>query len=214
MATVGPVSDELADLRSYYEREAELRSRRTLRGTRLGIRDDFLGLLADEGRSSVLDAGAGPGLDGRAFVAAGHRFVGVDLAGGNGRLAAEVGVTVIQGSITDLPIRPRSFDAGWSFSTLMHLPGPQAARAIVQLAAALRPGAPIMVGLWGREVEESIVDEAVLPGQRRPFRLRSFERNRELMTAGAEVERAERLEALSESWDYHVFRLRVGERRP
>ena len=198
-----------ADLRAYYEREAELGARRPLQGHRVEVRTEFLALLAAEGRVSVLDAGAGPGLDGGAFVAAGHRYVGIDLAGGNARLAAAAGSTVVQGSIAALPIRPRSFDAGWSFSTLMHLSGEEAGPAMAEIIAALRPGAPLVVGTWGRESEESYVDEVAIPGRRRAFHLRSFDRNRALLADRAAVEWSDLLPLDTLDQDYHLFGLRV-----
>ena len=174
-----PATDPVADLRRYYETEAELRRRRgpVRRGLRREVRAEFLDLLAAERRHSVLELGAGPGRDGEAFAAAGHHHVGLDLAHGNGRLAAEVGLTVVQASITAAPVRPGSFDAGWSMSTLMHLPPFDAGVALGELVGALRPGSPAVLGQWGREQEEEAVvadddvprpGPAVLPPQLRP----------------------------------------------
>lgn len=202
------MSEAHTDLKDYYENEARLRLRRPLRGRRVELRDEYLDLLRREGRSSVLDLGAGPGRDGEAFRDAGHRFVGVDLAHGNGRLAAELGLPVIQGSILALPIATSSFDAGWSLSTLMHLDEEHAGRALAEMIGALRPGAPLLVGLWGREVEGSVVNDTDIAGSRRPFHLRSRERNRRLVTAHGDLERADRWDAASDDWDYHVFWLR------
>lgn len=199
-----------ADLRAFYEREAEARTRAELRSRRRDIQAAYLELLAREGRHSVLDIGAGPGLDGAGFVAAGHRFIGIDLARGNGVLAAERGLTVVQGSITALPIRPGSFDAGWSMSTLMHLEPDDVITAVDQTVQALRPGAPFSIGLWGSEDEVVTFDGVDPPGPRRVFHLRSFGHNRSLLAAGGIVESTERLEALADGWDYHLFRVRTG----
>lgn len=203
------MSDVDADLREYYEAEARLRSRRPLRGRRRQLRDDFVDLLAEEGRRSVLDLGAGPGRDGEAFAAAGLRFVGVDLAHGNGRLAAEAGLVVVQGSAMAVPIRPSSIEAGWSMSTLMHLDDADAARATEELVAALRPGSPATIGVWGREVEGLVIDGDGVPGRRRPFWIRSLDHNRSLVGAVAAIEEEWRWEAVSEDWDYHIFRVRT-----
>ncbi|MEL6983724.1 MAG: class I SAM-dependent methyltransferase, partial [Actinomycetota bacterium] len=201
---------ERAELRAFYEQEAEARTRSELRGKRREILAGYLRLLADEGRHSVLDAGSGPGLDGAGFVAAGHRFVGVDLARGNGALARERGMDVVQGSVTALPIRPGFFDAGWSMSTLMHLTADDMVTTAAELAGALRPGAPAMIGLWGFEDEVSSSDGPDRPGPRRIFHLRSFEHNQSLLATSARIESAERLVALADGWDYHLIRLRTG----
>ncbi len=200
--------DELADLRDFYEHEAGQRTRTSLGGMRVERRAEFIDLLDREGRTSVLDAGAGPGLDGAGFGAAGLYVVGVDLAIGNSRLAAESGVTVLHGSILDLPIRAGAFEAGWSFSTLMHLAADDAGRAIEEILAALESGAPLDIGLWGNETEDVTSDDAEPGGPRRRFHHRSFDRNLAIAAARAEVESAERLTIAGHS-DYHVFRLRA-----
>lgn len=198
------------ELRAFYEREAAARTRAELRTRRRDIQAAYLALLAEEGRHSVLDAGAGPGLDGAGFAAAGHRFVGIDLAKGNGLLAAERGLIVVQGSITALPIRPHAFDAGWSMSTLMHLESDDMVTAVGQIVEALRPGAPLSVGLWGLESEVATWDGADPPGPRRTFHLRSFDHNRSVLATGGTIEVAEPMEALADGWDYHLFRIRTG----
>ncbi len=199
----------MEETRDYYENEARRRARPPLRRNRLELRQAFVELLREEGRRSVIDIGAGPGRDGEAFRDAGHRFVGIDLAGGNARLAAERGVDVLQASLLALPIRDASFDAGWTLSTLMHLDAASMARGVDEMVRVLRPGSPLLVGLWGREEEGLVIDEHDLPGRRRPFHLRSVEHNRRLLTDRAELEESSRWERASGELDYQVFRLRV-----
>jgi len=198
------------DLRSYYEEEARLGLRKPLRGRRLDLRLDFLALLDQEGRTSVLDLGAGPGRDGTAFLAAGLRFVGIDLAHGNGVLAAEDGVTVTQGSIAAPPFRPRSFDAGWSMSTLQHVPEAEVAATVAAMVMPLRAGAPLVVGLWGGDGRD-MIDESGIDGKRRLFSLRTQARNRELLGAGGFLEQESVWDVAENGWEYHVFQLRVSD---
>jgi SAM-dependent methyltransferase len=197
-----------ADLRAYYEEEARLRLRSPVVGRRSELRDAFIALLREEGRTSVVDFGAGPGGDGGAFRATGLRFIGVDLAHGNCQLAAEAGVMVVQGSISAPPVRPASLDAGWSMSTLMHIPEPDVPDTLTAMIATLRPGAPLLVGLWGGE-QRDLVDESKIQGQRRLYRLRSFERNREMLTTCGTVELASCWDFSSDGWQYQVFQIRT-----
>lgn len=203
------MSDVRAELRSYYEEEARLGLRRPLRGRRVELREEFLVLLEREGRRSVLDLGAGPGRDGQAFVEAGLFFIGVDLAHGNCVLAAEADITVVQGSIAAPPFRPKSFDAGWSMSTLMHVPEDQIVEALAAVMIPLRAGAPFVVGLWGGE-RRDVIDGSKIEGQRRLFSLRSLARNRELLQACGSVEQALRWNVGPDGWAYQVFRVRAG----
>lgn len=197
------------DLRAYYEEEAHRGTRTRAKGFRVGLRADFLDLLRAEGRRSVVDFGAGPGIvDGPAFGEAAVRYVGLDLAHHNARVAAAGGVTVVQGSIAEPPFAPAAFEAAWSMSTLMHLPEAEVPSAVSAMAASLVPGAPFLIGLWGGEGQE-VIDEAIV-GHRRLFELRSFEHNRRLLAPGGSIEWEETREAGTDGWHYQLFRLRAG----
>ena len=209
LATVAPVDVARQDLRAYYEEEARLRLRKPVAGRRVELRDDFVGLLRVEGRRSVVDFGAGPGRDGEAFVAAGLDFVGLDLAHANTVLASQRGVTVVQGSIDAPPFRQGSFDAGWSMSTLMHIPTDGVPDALAAMIASLRRGAPLVVGVWGG-AQGDILGEFGLSGHQRFSSLRPFDVNTRLLAACGEVERATIWDLGPEEWQYQVLQLRAG----
>lgn len=197
-----------ADLKAYYEAEAQQGSRKLPAGRRVELRSQFLELLGDEGRHSVVDFGSGPGGDGLAFEQAGHAYVGLDLAHGNAVLAAEQAVKVLPASLSEPPLRNQSFDAGWSMSTLMHLPEAEVPQAIGAMAAVLRSGAPLIVGMWGGMQGEHLSDIQI-EGQRRLFRLQSPERNRELLESAMLLEREEVWSIGPDDWNYQVFLLRA-----
>lgn len=201
--------DFQADLKAYYEEEARQRWRGPLKGRRLELRTSFLQMLGGEGRQSVVDFGCGPGGDAAGFIDAGFDYVGIDLAVGNARLAAEQEITVVPASIAAPPLRAGSFDVGWSMSTIMHIPEPGVGAAITAMASVLRPGSPFLIGLWGG-TQGNHIDDTKQPGQRRLFSLRSPERNRELLAAAGTIERDEVWDAAGpDDWNYQVFQLRT-----
>jgi len=202
--------DTQAELRAYYEEEARLGERGPLRGRRLELRNDFIELLASEGRRSVVDFGAGPGFDAEGFLAAGHAYLGLDLAVGNAVLAAQAERCVVPGSILAPPLRANSFDAGWSMSTLMHLTEAQASDALLAMAAVLRPGAPLLVGQWGGGLGDQI-DDARIPGQRRLFSLRSADLNRELLSAIGTIGDEQIWAVGPAGWNYFVATVRLPD---
>ena len=204
------MSHKHADLEDYYEKEARLRKRGRPREARVRLQDDYIGLLKAEGRTAVVDFGAGPGQDGDRFRAAGFGYIGLDLAHGNGVLAAERDLVTIQGSITSVPFGPGSFDAGWSMSTLMHLDEADAAQAASQMIGTLVPGAPFLLGMWGCETEDSLMQSDGVPGAKRPFHVRTFEHNQAILAAVGDVDRADRWVGASGDWDYHVLQARAG----
>ena len=200
--------DVRGDLRSYYEEEARQGLRGPLKGGRAAVRRKFIAVLHAEARTSVVDFGSGPGRDAHGFLDEGIAYIGVDLAHGNGVLAAERGITVVHGSIDAPPFAPASFDAGWSMSTLMHLPTTEVPAALQAMVRTLRPGAPLWIGQWGGGMGEHVDDEHI-EGERRLFSLRSFEQNRELLGAVATVEHGEIWPVDPAGWEYHMFHLRV-----
>lgn len=199
----------MADLRAYYEREAELGRRGPVRANRLRARNEFIELLEREGRRRVLDLGAGPGIDVVGFVEAGIICVGLDLAVGNSRLAASRGLHVITGSMAAPPFVSGSFDAGWSMSTFMHVPRADAADVAREMVAPLQAGAPLMVGLWGGPQRDE-VDTTQLEGEQRLFSLRSTELNLDLLSAAGATEHIETWDVGPDDWEYQLFLIRVG----
>lgn len=196
-----------AELRGYYEAEAEQRLRGPLRGLRIEWRSAFIDLLHDEQRTSVVDFGAGPGRDVAAFGEAGLDVIGFDLAIGNARLAHEGGMHVVPADIVHPPVRRHSFDAAWSMSTLMHLGDDEARRAVQAMGQATIPGSPMMVGIWGGD--DVLRFDEQIEGQRRPFYRRSVSSNAVLFSQVAMVESVEAFDIGSEG--YQLFHLRSVE---
>ncbi|MCU1360257.1 MAG: putative methyltransferase [Ilumatobacteraceae bacterium] len=209
LATVAAVNGARQTLRAYYEEEARLRLRKPRVGSRVELRDAFVDLLNAESRRSVVDFGAGPRGDGEAFIAAGLDFVGLDLAHANTVLAAEGGVRVVQGSIDAPPFRQGTFEAGWSMSTLMHVPADAVPQTLTAMIATLRPGAPLLIGVWGGD-QGDMIGEWILDGHQCFFSLRPFHVNLRLFAACAEVEHATTWDLGPDEWQYQVFRLRAG----
>ncbi|MGH3682807.1 MAG: class I SAM-dependent methyltransferase [Natronosporangium sp.] len=118
-----------ADLAAYYDQEAAARAARELDPERVARRAEFLALLRAERRRMVLEVGTGPGRDATAFIAAGLAVGGVDRSREHVRLARLAGVDAYQASVLAMPFPARRFDAGWTMSTLVHVPDDQFAAA-------------------------------------------------------------------------------------
>ncbi len=154
---------------------------------------------------AAADVGAGPASDRRPFTDAGVRYVGVDLAVGNAVIAAERGRTVVPASLFALPFPDRAFPAGWSMSTLQHVPDDRIDEALAEFVRVLQSGAPVAIGLWGGrdEVIESISSTSGLALPRH-FTLRTHERIRELLGRHLVAVADETFPAGDSDWEYHV----------
>lgn len=198
------------DLSEYYEREAAVGARLGFgsRGRRDELRTAFVDLLVDEDRLTLVDVGAGPAGDGAAFAARGVRYVGLDLAVGNARAAAGAGLSVVPGSLYEPPFRARSFLAGWTMSTLLHVPDARFDEAVNATTNLLQPGSPLAIGLWGGNDREFVNgDDHFDPP--RFFSHRSDERVQAMLSGHGDIESFESWPTNGPEWSYQFIVLRV-----
>jgi SAM-dependent methyltransferase len=202
---MGDLERRIAD---YYDREGAARIAMPMGDVRLDARARFIELLASEGRRSMLEVGSGPGRDATAFASAGFDVVGVDRSHGHARLCTTAGVPAIQATVLALPFAPATFDAGWTMSTLLHVPDDRWDVAMGSLVAALRPAAPLAIGLWGGSDEEGWQPtRGDLPA--RFFSRRSHDRLQTMLARHATVETFETATAIEQGWEYQFAVLRT-----
>jgi ubiquinone/menaquinone biosynthesis C-methylase UbiE len=121
-----------------------------------GQRERFVSLLKAEGRHSILEIGAGLGVDGLRFVRAGIHYTGVDPSEENVHLARSKGLDVSVASARQLPFADGTFPAVWAMNRVQHMPAGDIDGVLRELVRVTAPGAPIAVGLWSDENEERI----------------------------------------------------------
>lgn len=90
--------------------------------------------------------------------AKGVTVFGVDLSIAHARLATSVGAQVAVSSVRHLPFPDGAFDAVWTMSTLMHVPGVAIDGALAEVRRVLAPGGCMAAGVWGGEDVESLLD--------------------------------------------------------
>lgn len=197
-----------SDLARFYDQEAALRLERPIDAPRIDQRSAFIEQLAAEGRSRVLEVGTGPGRDAAAFIAAGCSVSGIDLSAEHVRMACAAGVHCVQASLFDLPFPKGSFAAGWTMSTLLHVPDDRFDEAMRSICAALEPGAPLALGLWGGLDQEGIVEfDTIQPP--RFFSLRSHDRLRGMLRPHGTVEQFLTWPHAAGNWEYQFAILRT-----
>jgi SAM-dependent methyltransferase len=145
-------------LRTYYDQEMAQRARRPLGEQREARLATFVQRCQDAGLTSVVEVGCGAGRDGKILAGAGLVYQGVDLSAASVELCRALGLEAVVGSAVDLPYAANQFDAGWSMSTLMHLPGDGMAVALGELHRVIRPGGVLEVGVWGADEDGEWTD--------------------------------------------------------
>jgi ubiquinone/menaquinone biosynthesis C-methylase UbiE len=94
----------------------------------------------------VLEVGCGTGLILSQLSQLAGSAWGVDISDGMLRVAKERGLSVVQGSATDLPFADESFDLVCSFKVLAHVP--EVGRALREIARVTKPGGQMLVEFY------------------------------------------------------------------
>ncbi len=199
-----------SDLTAYYEAEARSARRAALDDLRKRLRRDFAALLGAEHRTSVVDVGAGPGLDVAEWQTDGFQVVGVDLAPANIEVMRRRRLTGVAASLYELPLRSAAFEALWTMSTFVHVPHSRFDEAIGELLRVVKPGAPLGIGTWGGLDFEGVPEF----GDLRPYRffsIASHERWRQMLGRHGDVEVFDTYRPKPDhDWEYQFAVLRAS----
>jgi SAM-dependent methyltransferase len=191
---------------AHYDSELEARASRPLGTEREQVVREFVDHCLSERRRHVLEVGCGGGRDGRIIAGAGLGYTGIDLSPVGARICRDLGLRAVAGSATSLPFADGSFDAGWTMSTLMHLPDEGMQLALGELARVITTGGVLEVGVWGADTEGERVGT-----DGRYFRHRTDASLQRLLGTVGEVEAFEAWEYLDEDGAHYQWaRLRVG----
>jgi SAM-dependent methyltransferase len=203
--------DAEADLARYYDQEATARADRPIDPQRVARRDAFIAQIRDEGLSTLLEVGIGPGRDAAAFLATGNRVVGVDLSAAHVRMAFGIGAHAAMASVHALPLADAVCDAGWTMSTLVHVPDASFDAALTELCRVIRPGAPLAIGLWGAPVDTEGVSDWDTITPKRFFSRRTDAHVRAMLDPYGRIERFETWRpANASTWWYQYVVVRTN----
>ena len=207
------MSEDLeSDLARYYDQEAAARANRSPDPQRVARRDEFVALLAAERRATLVEVGIGPGRDAAALTACDTRVVfGVDLSVAHARLAHANGSHAAVASVYALPFADASCDAGWSMSTLVHVPNDRFDDAMRELGRVVRPGSPVGLGFWAAAVDTEEVNERDTIVPKRFFSRRTEDRLREMLGPHGRIERFDTWPGIGTTWTYQYVVVRTHE---
>ena len=190
------------DLVAFYDRQRSLQ--RPIPARRVELRSEFAQLLHAERRSTVLDIGAGTGHDSVALRDAGLSVTAIDLSPVRVAACRALGIEAHVASLLSLPLPDASVEAGWTMSTLLHIPNTDVDRALDEVCRVLRPGAPLAVGVWA-----GADSEGPSPKDGRFFSFRSEATLRAVLTRHGTIERFEQWHDVEAGQDYHWSVLRL-----
>lgn len=149
--------DIIAKLRSAYDGSAAARDATPKAEWKQIERSAFLQRLRAEGKTRLLEIGAGTGQDGAFFQENGLRVVATDLSS---EMVARCRAKGLEAHVMDflsLAFPAASFDACWAFACLLHVPNADFAAVLAVLRELLAPGALLYVGVYGGPPSEGVL---------------------------------------------------------
>lgn len=151
-------------LRLAYDAKAEQRDRRAVAPWKDEGRRLFLDYLLREGRTRLLEIGAGPGSDSWFFHNHGLQVISTDLSPEMVRLCRSKGLEAHVMDFSRLQFPAASFDAVYALNCLLHVPSQELPRVLAEVSRVLRPGGLFYVGLYGGiDREGPWVEDSYLP---------------------------------------------------
>jgi len=144
------MSDPLLDrLRQAYDSGAEARDRQVQPQWKASERADFLSQLRANGLTRLLEVGAGTGRDGRLFADEGCMVTCIDLSPEMVRLCREKGLEALVMDVAELSFADESFDAVYSFNSLLHLPKTELPAVLLEIRRVLKREGLFCFGTYG-----------------------------------------------------------------
>ena len=145
-------------LRQAYDSNAHARDRADLPQWKHIERSLFLSHLRTNGLTRILEVGAGTGRDSLYFSEAGCEVTCIDLSPVMVRLCLDKGLTALVMDVADLSFTDASFDAVYSFNSLLHLPKTELPAVLREIRRVLVPGGLFYFGTYGGYDHEGLFE--------------------------------------------------------
>lgn len=147
----------IAHLRNAYNGESALyRNQQPKNAWKVAERQQFLTLLQQEHKQTLLEIGAGTGSDGLFFQENGLQVVCTDLSPAMVEHCHAKGLEAYVMDFLSLDFPADSFDALYALNCLLHVPTNDLLMVLEKLHGLLRPGGLFFLGIYGGQEQEGI----------------------------------------------------------
>lgn len=147
-------------LRSAYSREsAGQRENAEKEDWKLVERQQFLTRLQQEGKTTLLEIGAGTGKDALFFQENGLRVVCTDLSPAMIALCRAKGLEAYEMDFLHLNFPPASFDAIYALNCLLHVPTAALPAVLQNIRDLLHPSGLFFLGVYGGVEQEGVNEQ-------------------------------------------------------
>ncbi|MFN2125056.1 MAG: class I SAM-dependent methyltransferase [Candidatus Promineifilaceae bacterium] len=147
------------DLRLAYDGKAEDRNQKSEPAWKESERLEFLELLQQEGKKSLLEIGAGAGWDSLFFQGNGLKVVSSDLSPEMVHLCREKGLEAYEMDFLHLKFSDNRFEAVYARNCLLHVPKESLVDVLQEIRRVMTPGGLFFLGMYGGINQEGPWDE-------------------------------------------------------
>lgn len=176
-------NDLLDSLRRSYDANAADRDAMTKQNWKLTERDAFLDRLRAVEAETLLEIGAGPGVDATFFRGGGLTVTAVDLSPEMVALCQAKGIVAYARDFLDLGFAAGSFDAAHGLNCLLHVPNSDLDAVLRAVREVLKPGGLFFAGVYGGEDREGIAPDDT----QEPKRFFSFRTDEQILAYARKV---------------------------
>lgn len=142
---------------------------------KLDLRQHFVDLLNKENKKTVLELGAGAGLDSLFFKRSGFDVLATDLSNEMVKVCQKRGLEASTSDLYDLENLNRKFDAIFSLNVLLHVPKRDIKAVLEGIYNTLDDNGIFFYGVYGGKDEEKIITDNTKMGLPRFFSFLSDE---------------------------------------
>jgi SAM-dependent methyltransferase len=201
-----------ADLQRVYDLKVQEREGMHTAAWKEAERRDFLSLLQQEGKQTLLEIGAGTGVHGLFFQDNGMEVVCTDLSPAMVASCQKKGLTAYAMDFLGLDFPDETFDAVFAMNCLLHVPHADFGRVLDSIRRVMRPAGLLFLGQYGGIDREGPWEEDNYE-PRRFFSFWTEEQMQEQVEAVLEVETFKVIQLEDEKLNIHfqALVLRRGE---
>ncbi|SEO95216.1 class I SAM-dependent methyltransferase [Paenibacillus sp. OV219] len=145
-----------ADLAKSYDQDSHRRVQSTSVDWKLSEREHFLTTLHSSDKKSLLEIGAGTGIDSLYFKDHGVEVTSVDLSAEMISYCKEKGHQAYVMDFYNLEFADHTFEAVYSLNCLLHVPKSDIGDVLQEIKRVMKPDALFFMGLYGGNNSEGI----------------------------------------------------------
>lgn len=142
-----------------YNKNGAVREAANIESWKLELRADFLSLIKEENKSSLLEIGPGTGKDSLFFQENGLSVKAIDLSTEFVKICRQKGLDAQVMDMAELSFAEESFEAVYALNSLLHIPKKELPVVLKNIQTVLKPNGLFYMGVYGSENESEHIWE-------------------------------------------------------